>query len=362
MVFVPRPVPAVASEELFRFPWEAGRARDRKRLFLDKNENVDPELAEVVRAAAIEVLAGSQNTYPESASLYEKLANFEGVRPEQLCLAAGSDGAIRSVFEAFIQPGEPVLRTNPTFAMYGVYAQIFGATDIAVDYRRGSDGPILDTDELIKLIGEKKPRLVCIPNPDSPTGTVIEHNILASVIDASREVNAVCLIDEAYYPFYELTAVDMLSEFENLIVVRSTGKAWGMAGFRIGYAIASPQIANLLHKVKGMYETGTVAMAVFEAMLSRSDEVNKSVLRIKEGKELMLKSMERLNFQTVASHGNFLHVNFGDEAERIHNSLSNHVYYRQETSHPSLMGFSRFSMAPPEIIQQLVDYINAAAE
>lgn len=356
------PRPAVGDPGLVRPDWTKGSARDPQALWLDKNENGDPILAEVLRGVIASLPPETWWTYPEPTSLYAKLAGHAGVPAGRLLLAAGSDGAIRSVFEAFVSPGDVVVHTAPTFAMYPVYCRIYGADAVPVAYEPSPAGPLLTTDRLIETIAARRPRLVCLPNPDSPTGTILSLADMARVIDAAEAAGAVMLVDEAYYPFHPDTVLPWVMDRPNLVVTRSTGKAWGMAGLRIGYAAASEGIVGFLHKVRAMYETSTVAMAALERMLDHEDAMRASVVRLEAGKAAFLAAMEGCGFRVLRGRGNFLHVAFGSHAEAIHAGLRDRVYYRPDFREPCLAGFSRFSATTVERFQPVIDHIRSLLE
>jgi histidinol-phosphate aminotransferase len=299
-------------------------------------------------------------TYPESAALYAKLAAWVGVDPRQLVLAAGSDGVIRSVFEAYVSPGDTVIHTLPTFAMYSVYSKMYGARVVGIEYRPSAEGPVLPAEELLEKIRTEQPKLVCLPNPDSPTGTVVSSEMLERIVQAAGDAGALILVDEAYHPFHPESVVPWIQRHPHLVVCRSTGKAWGMAGIRIGYGIADAGVAETLHKVRPMYEVGAVAVHAFEAMLDHVDAMQASVARLEAGKTLFLTEMESLGFQVLRGAGNFCHVAFGDHADAVHAALENKVTYRKNFAEPCLAGFSRFSAAPAKEIQHVVQLIRQA--
>jgi histidinol-phosphate aminotransferase len=355
---LPDPRPDVASPGLWRPDWVSGEPRDPNKLWLDKNENADPVLVGVVK----EALTAAQHTvaiYPEAAPLYQKLARHLGVDPENLVLAAGSDGAIRATFEAYISPGDRIVHTSPTFAMYAVYCQMYGAEAHAAAYEASGTGPRLHLDRLRTLIEDVRPKLVCLPNPDSPTGTVVPPDDLKALVELTAQTGSLLLIDEAYYPFYAETALPWVAQNRHLIVTRSTGKAWGMAGLRLGIAVASRDVATALHKVRGMYETGAVSMAVMAYMIDRYDAVEASVKRLTSGKELFLEEMSALGFRTLKCHGNFSHIAFASHAEKIHAALADQVYYRKESNDGCLAGFSRFSSTTPELFRPIIETIKS---
>jgi len=359
---IPSPRLPVADAGLARPDWTQGMARDPKLLWLDKNENTDPEhLAQVTEIlGAIDPVTYA--TYPEAWSLYAKLAGWVGVHPNQLVLAAGSDGIIRSVFESFISPGETVIMTVPSFAMYDVYCRIYGARKLGLEYEPSPSGPILTCETVITAIQSACPRLICVPNPDSPTGTVFSAADMRAIIKAAGAVGAVILVDEAYYPFHDETVVPLIGEFPHLVVARSTAKAWGLAGLRIGYAITSPDLAKILHKVRPMYECSTFGMVGLSAFLDHPELMAATVTRLEAGKALFLSSMEALGFRTLRGKGNFLHVAFADQSRAVHDALSSVCYYRKDFGEPCLKGFSRFSSTTVTSFRPVIDAITQAVK
>ena len=352
-----RPKASILNPELLRPSSLNSVARNPELIWLDKNENLDPLLSASNHNILLSMPAFSLYTYPEAGDLYRKLAKWTGVSSDSFILTPGSDGAIRLVFDAFVEVGDSVVHTFPTFAMYPVYSQIFGAKVHMIHYERKKNVPHLNIQELLEVIGMKKPKLVCLPNPDSPTGTVISPDVLKTVLSACESAGSVLLIDEAYHPFYQWSAVKWTEKSKNLIVARTFAKAWGVAGLRIGYAIAHPDTVSLLHKIRPMYETSTLAVDYISLLLDHSSEMEESVERINAGKKFFEKEMLLMGFTISPALGNFSHVNFGEYGPVIHAALKNKVLYRPSFDHPSLIGFSRFSVAPEAIMTKVVNWI-----
>ncbi|MDB5810200.1 MAG: histidinol-phosphate aminotransferase family protein, partial [Betaproteobacteria bacterium] len=279
-----RPKQALLNPALQRPSALKSTPRDSNRLWLDKNENLDPELLALSHGILRELPPSVLATYPEAGDTYRKLARWVGVNPENLLLTPGSDGAIRLAFEAFVEPGDPVIHTEPTFAMYPVYSQMFGAQPMSIAYTRSESGPRLDADAITAALHAHKPKLLCLPNPDSPSGTTLAPEVLRKLLRECEATGTVLLLDEAYHPFYDCSAVAWTNEFRNLIVARTFAKAWGVAGLRIGYAVAHPETSTLLHKLRPMYEVSTVAVEFMSRMLDHQPEMEACVERIKDGK------------------------------------------------------------------------------
>lgn len=353
----PPPCPAIADPALTRPDWVFSQPRDPSKLWLDKNENTDPSMHALVRSVVAGMPADSAFTYPELGSLYAKLAVHTSVDPGNLILTPGSDGAIRAVFQTFISPGDKVLHTVPTFAMYPVYCRIYGAVSIGLEYQPSQGGPQLSASDIAAAIIKHSPKLVCLPNPDSPTGTVLGLAEMRTVIEAAGRCGALILVDEAYYPFHDETILPWVQDYPHLVVCRSTGKAWGLAGVRIGYAAAHAEVAKLLHKTRPMYEVGTLSAMVFERMLDHSDAMRASVQRLEAGKASFLAAMTKLGLATLSGKGNFLHVAFGVHAEAVHDALAHMVLYRRDFAEPCLSGYSRFSSTTEQLFQPVIDQI-----
>jgi histidinol-phosphate aminotransferase len=346
---LPAPKPPVDSPSLIRPDWTSSTRRDPNLLWLDKNENTDPTLATTVKKIADSMPRQVGYCYPDHGPLYKKLADYLKLDPQNIIIDSGSDGLIRTVFEAFVGNGDKVIHTAPTFAMYFVYSKMYGANEITIPYEASKNGPVLNTETLIETIKKERPKAVFLPNPDSPTGTVFSAPDLRSIIEAAGDADAVMLVDEAYHPFYPGTCLPWVTEYPHLLVTRSTGKAWGLAGYRIGYGAASKELAAILHKVKAMYEVGAVPAYMLENMLDHQSEMEASVARLLGGKADFLKAMSDLGLKVLHGEGNFIHVAFGEFSNVVHKSLADLVYYRKDFSEPCLKGYSRFSITTKEL-------------
>lgn len=339
---------------LTRPDWTKSSARDSTVLFLDKNENTDEAYIQFIRAKASEACLKDINHYPDCSSLYNKLSKELNITPHNLMLGAGSDGIIKYVFETFISRGDAVVYTDPTFAMYKVYSDLFGAKACRVGYEKKGNQIFLDLELFLKTIHDNQPRLVCLPNPDSPTGILIPEEHIIQIIDAAAKVEAVVLIDEAYYPFSEYTALPLINTYSNLILARTFSKAWGLAGARVGYAIANHELMIYMHKTRPMYEIGAVNAAIVLQALNYKDEMLASVQRLNAGKNYFKQEMDKLGFSTLSSAGNFQHVAFGPLASDIHKKLTNLVLYRQDFPGTVLNGYSRFSATNQNSFEKIV--------
>lgn len=352
----PQPRQALA-QGLSRPISDKSEGRTAQMLWLDKNEGTDPEYIEFIKKIIPEIPVTALYAYPDCYPLYRQLASLLQVEINQLLVAAGSDGIIRSVYEAFVSPGDIVIHPEPTFLMYSLYSKIYGSKPLVLNYEASSSGPVLLAETIINAIKESKPKLVCLPNPGSPTGTVFDSHQLHSIINMAGNVGAVILIDEAYYPFYNETTLPWINQYPHLVVSRSFSKAWGLAGIRLGYGAACNMLMTQLHKVRPRYEVGSLSAAIAERMLHYPEVMHASVNRLNKGKEYFLNEMRKLGFKTINAHGNFFHVAFDQYASQIHSALENNVLYQKDFKHPSLAGYSRFTTTTQELFAPVIDKI-----
>ena len=338
------------------FGWDS-IPRDKNLLWLDKNENIDEEYNRYMSQIPSKITMESINCYPEPAKLYNKLSEIDGLSPESFILTPGSDGAISSTFNVFINKDDKVLITKPTFAMYSVYCKIYNARINHLEYEKGSSCPFIDINRIIKELDKFKPKLFCLPNPDSPTGSILDPDELDTLIKFCDKLNIIILIDEAYYPFYDKSVVAKTINFKNLIVARTFSKAWGLAGLRLGYAVGNPKTIEYYHKIKPMYEIGSYSIAFIEKAIELEYRMRDSVKRIMAGKEDFINELRNLDFHTLNTEGNFLHVNFGDKSSLIHSLLQKKVLYRQSFDEECLKGFSRFTATTKENFKPVIDLL-----
>ncbi len=291
-----------------------------KFLRLDKNENTLGFPAGFIKILRREITPDFVNTYPEIESLYEKIARWAGCGKENIYITAGSDAAIKAAFEIFVEPGDKVVLLSPTYAMFHVYSGMFRAHLIEIRYQKGLS---LATGDILKVIREDTPKLICLANPNSPTGTILPPEDLRHIIDMSARKGTIILVDEAYYLFYPETIIDLIYDYPNLIVTRTFSKAFGLASARLGFAAGHADTIDCLHKVRPMYETNAFAVKLAELILDNYHLVEKNLEGVKKGKQYLEKELDRLGIPYFKSYANFILIDVGsfEKAVEIGNAL-----------------------------------------
>ena len=329
--------------------------RKPEKLWLDKNENSDEVLFKKTKKILNSLDKRAIFSYPDLAPLYIKLSKSLKINTKNILLTAGSDAGIKTVFETFINKGDIVFRTNPTFAMYSVYSKVFNVKEILLEYKKTNFGPKIKMDQIITKILLKKPKLICLPNPDSPTGHAFTLREIEKLLIKAKSVNSLVLIDEAYYPFYACTVKSLIQKYKNLIITRTTAKAWGLAGLRVGYVMASENIIKEMQKTRPMYEINNIGAEVFYKLLDKSKFINTSVARLLSGKQYFKKELIKLGFNLFnKEEGNFIHVNFKKDRKRIVNELKKKIYFRHLEKHKSMKNFSRFTITSKKNFKTII--------
>jgi len=338
--------------------WESNR-RPENLLWLDRGECIDPEMMRLVRAISSDLPMHAYFAYPTPGPLYRKLADRLGVPPDRLLLTRGTDGAIKTVFETFVAPGDTVVVTRPTYQMYGVYAQVYGARLKFADYQLVDGAPYMAPGAMGAVIRAARPKVVALPFPDNPVGYAFADDELRDVIEAAGEVGALMLIDEAYHPFHDGTALPWIETYGHLVVARTFSKAWGMAGIRLGYTVAAAAVTASMHKVKPMVEADGVAMELAARILDHEAEMLASVARLKVGRKWFAGEMNGLGFHAIDTPCNFVHVDFGAKRAHIEAALKNVACYRVFPD-GLLDRYLRFTTTTRELFRPVVEAVKRA--
>ncbi|NJN76738.1 MAG: aminotransferase class I/II-fold pyridoxal phosphate-dependent enzyme, partial [Synechococcaceae cyanobacterium RL_1_2] len=228
---------------------------------LDKGEFPYGPLPEIKEAIA--VATQDINRYPAmvGGELREDLADYVGVNPDQIIIGNGSDDLIELILKVFVQPGQEVLLPRPTFFVYDLATQLVGGK--VVDVGRTADFD-LDLEDLMSKISDRS-KLIFIANPNNPTANLVSLDRLKSCLDQFPQ--GLVVVDECYFEFSGVTVVPWLQDYPNLIVLRSLSKSFGLAGLRVGYAIANPITIDYLYRAGQIFVVNKLALAAGQAVI-----------------------------------------------------------------------------------------------
>jgi histidinol-phosphate aminotransferase len=330
---------------------ERGGKKTRHNLLrLDKNERVTTFSAGFWRNILKKISQEHIIAYPEPERFYDKLSTFHGYSADHFMVTAGSDAAIKNGFELCVKPQDAVLTLKPTYAMVEVYCDLYSAEKRLIAFNHDLS---LNTEALINAIDEKV-SLVVLANPNSPTGTFIDVAKMEEIAERAAKFRAVVLIDEAYYGFCPETCISFVKRFKNVMITRTFSKACGLAGLRIGYIIAHPELVSLLYKFRPLYEVNSIALLSAEFILDNWREVESYIEETKKGKAYFITQLERLGFSYADTRTNFLHIDFKKKKKRAKELFERNNIKVREGHMPGFENFLRVTLAPEPVMKKLI--------
>ena len=273
---------------------------------LDRNERTIPFPSEMTAALMARITPEMLVSYPSPGPLYQKLTRHLGVDREMLLLTNGSDAGIKAIFETYIEAGHEVLHLAPTYAFYSVYSGMFGALEKEISFDANLE---IDIQAFLDAI-RPSTRLVALANPNQPTGTALSPSQMYALLQRCANTETLLLVDEAYYPFYEHSAADLVEEFPNLIVSRTFSKAWGVASIRLGFLLSHPKNIDYLSRTKSLSDINCFALKIGEFLLDNDHLMTEYVEDVNRGKQHLVSALRKINLQPLNSHTNFLLVRF----------------------------------------------------
>lgn len=279
---------------------------------LNVNENTHPLPQTVVEAIAQEVAkaATSLNRYPdrEFTELRELLADYLGhaLTAENIWAANGSNEILQQILQAFGGPGRSLMSFGPTYSMYPLLAS---GTDTAYIAGERSEDFTLSAESAAQQVREHKPNIVFLCSPNNPTGTALGLDVITAVYDAASEHNGMVIVDEAYAEFSlssTKSALTLLEGRQRLIVSRTMSKAFGLAGARVGYLAAAPEVTDAIRLVRLPYHLSAVTQATAIAALKNIDLLLAQVEDIKSQRDRIVARLKELGLNPSVSDSNFV--------------------------------------------------------
>ena len=293
---------------------------------LASNENPlgpSPKALAAIREALSEIAR-----YPDGNgfALKQALSARLKVKPEQIVLGNGSNDVLELAARAFLSPGTQAVYSQHAFAVYRLATQACGAQGIEAPAKNFGHDP-----EAMLQAVTAPTRIMFIANPNNPTGTLLSAaELLAFLRRLPKHVLVV--LDEAYNEYLpdELKApsVTWLQEFPNLVITRTFSKAYGLAGLRVGYALAHAEVADLMNRVRQPFNVNSVSQAAAVAALDDHEFVKQSYQLNQQGMRQITQSFKRLGIRFITSYGNFVCFQVGDASALYQRLLRRGVIVR----------------------------------
>ncbi len=310
---------------------------------IDQNENPFELPQQMKRRVLEQALSRPWARYPEfdPRELLEALARHAGWPAEGILAGNGSNEMIEALFLVTVGPGVRVLIPQPTFTLYALMTTVLAGEAVRVDL-----GPSLQYD-LPALIGARRASgaaLTIVCSPNNPTGGLLEPSDIERLADAA---DGLLVVDEAYHEFAGVSAVPLLARHKNLVVLRTFSKAMGMAGLRLGYLLAAPELVREINKGRLPYNVNFFTQAAAQAALAEPEALSANVARLVRLREDLLARLATIDgLKAYPSRANFILIELAQAEPKavFERLLSRGVLVRDVTSYPRLARCLRVSV------------------
>ena len=281
----------------YRVPQPEGRGAFIR---LDQNENPDgvPQwlFDFVMEKVTPEFLA----IYPEENIPTEKYARLLGLAGENATLTAGSSVGMGYVIKTFGEPGKDILCVTPSFAMYEVYAKMIGMGIRQLQYEKDFSFKVEKTLDAI----DGNTGIVVLVNPNMPVGNAYSKEDITAIVEKAKANNALVIVDEAYYYFYDQTSVNLVKEYDNVVVLRTFSKMLSIPSMRVGTIISSQENIRYINNYKPHYTVNSIGLLFVEAIVDNHDRLLSELKeQYQEGRDFILGKLRECQYETIPSEG-----------------------------------------------------------
>lgn len=327
-------------------------------LYLDANEGRCDEA--VMRLFAGRLMGEPRllSGYPSAVGLEARLARRYGIRTERVVVCTGGDDAIQRIVSRSISPGDKALVYEPAFSMYGVYTAIRGGTVVSLPWYEADAFPLASSLELVGRCPSLS--LVCLASPANPIGNAASPADIARLAEACRAGGRNLLIDAAYEDFADQDCSRSMAQAANCFIVGTFSKYWGLAGLRVGWAIAPDvRTADQLRAAGGPYPVSALALAAADSALDCEENIRQQADMVKTNRSNLIQSLGRLGCRVFPSQANFVFAR-SDRSKALCAALADkNIYVRSWPETPGLSDALRITVpAAAADCQKLLDALN----
>ena len=319
----------------------------RVRVKVNQNENPWDAPARIKEETLRRLDTREWSRYPDFVpeSLHVRLAEFSGWRTDGIIAGNGSNELIQALLMVTVGPGKRVLISEPTFALYRQISTVLGGEVISIHLTAELS---YDTNALQKTVSDVQPDVTIVCSPNNPTGCVLSDQDLRALL---RSTSGIVVVDEAYHEFAEHSVVPLLRDHENLVVLRTFSKAMAMAALRVGYLLATPELASEISKAVLPYNLNAVSQVAAEVAVELyEDELRPLVRKIITERERLYGELGRIaGLAAVRSLANFMVVQSTIDPRQVFSELiERDILIRDVSSYPMLSDYFRLSVGTPE--------------
>lgn len=291
------------------------------------------------------------NRYPDTTytALRKAISDISTIPLEQILATNGSDELIQLLILAFSNPSDKILALEPTFSEYRKIASYLQRDYIGL---KPDEKLSLDKNKLLMAIKRYSPTIVFLCTPNNPTGEVLDQEFIKTILENS---DCIVALDEAYIEFSSANNINLLNSYDNLVIMRTLSKAYGLASLRIGYALAKENLIESLNKCRMPYNiSGISAYIATEAI--RSIDIEKYKQLLTNEKNRILKKFKSLEIEYLESSSNFVLFKL-DNIKPLYKALVDQAIYIRKFKEDELSNYLRFSVGTKEENTQFIKIV-----
>lgn len=333
-------------------PYVPGEQPQHKVIKLNTNENPYPPAPGVAKVLR-EMDADRMRLYPDPTcnALVHALAEYYGVKDEQVFVGVGSDDVLAMCFLTFFNSEKPILFPDITYSFYKVWAELF---------RIPYECPKVDESfHLVKEDYYKENGGVIFPNPNAPTSIYEDLDFVEDILKHNSDV--IVIVDEAYIDFAGKSAIELVNQYDNLVVVQTFSKARSMAGMRIGYAISNPALIKYLNDAKYSFNSYTMnqaAIACGVEAVKDKEYFETQVQKIIDTREWTKEELRKLGFEFPDSKSNFIFVKHSKiSVKNLFEALKKENIYVRFLGGARIQEYLRISISTREEMETLISFL-----
>jgi histidinol-phosphate aminotransferase len=319
-------------------------ADDEHWIKLNTNESPigpSPKVIEAIRAAATDSLRFYPS--PSAQAAREAIAKRFGLSAEMVLLGNGADELIELCFRAFAGAGDQVAFATPTYPLLEPVAAVHECE--VSQHSMGADWTMPDS------LREDPAPLKFVVNPNSPTGTWHERGVIEPIVKSAA---GVVVLDEAYVDFAPEARVDLLRDYDNVVILRTMSKSYALAGMRIGFALGHPDLISAMDLVKDVYNMNRLAIVAAKAAIEDVDYQRRLVGQVSSERTWLAKELEKLEFEVASSATNFLFVQPPGDARKTVDELRRRRILVRHYEREPITGWLRITIGTRAQHEQLL--------
>ncbi len=322
---------------------------------LNTNENPYPPSPAVVKAITAELANGGENLrkYPDAGSKEARrvAAELYGVDPAWVIMANGSDELLNNLIRAFADDGDEIAFVHPSYSYYATLAAIQGAK--VKTFELTDDFKIADFPDCYRG------KIFFLTSPNAPLGFGFDNDYIAQL---AQRCAGILVVDEAYVDFTDMSAMELVNEYENIVVTRTFSKSYSLAGMRLGIAVARPEVIAALDKIRDHYHLDRLALVAAVAALRDQDYLRSTVAKICATRDWFCAELVKIGYKINPSLTNYVFVQPADgDGKRIYEALLAKKILVRYFSDPLLQQGVRISIGSREEMEQTLAVMTAIA-